>query len=123
MIRGSVNARLEAVIQLRVRGPTGAEFDCDAVIDTGFTSSLTLPSTAVTALGLVRHSGGSVVLGDGSIRSFDMYAAEVEWDGTWRPVLVSAVGDEVLVGMRLLARHELRVAVVPGGSVEISPHP
>jgi len=30
---------------------------------------------------------------------------------------------EVLVGMRLLAGHELRIAVVPGGSVEITPLP
>jgi len=123
VISGTVNARLEAVIRLRVRGPGGVELDFDAVIDTGFTSSLTLPATAVTALGLVRQSGGSAVLGDGSVRSFDMYAADVEWDGNWRPVLVSAVGDEVLVGMRLLAGYELRVAVVPGGPVEISPHP
>ena len=123
MIRGTVNARLEAVLRLRVRGPGGAELDVDAVVDTGFTSSLTLPSAAVTALGLVRQSGGSVVLGDGSVRHFDVYAAVVEWDGNWRPVLVSAVGDEVLVGMRLLAGHELRVAVVPGGPVEISPLP
>src|SRR4051794_867893 len=123
MISGTVNAQLEAVIRLRVRGPGGVELDFDAVIDTGFTSSLTLPAMAVTALGLVRQSGGSAVLGDGSVRSFDVYAAEVAWDGNWRPVLVSAVGDEVLVGMRLLAGHELRVAVVPGGPVEISPHP
>jgi hypothetical protein len=35
-------------------------------------------------------------------------------------MLVSAVGVEALVGMRLLARHELRIAVVPGGVVEIT---
>lgn len=123
MISGTENARFEAVIRLRVRGPGGVELSFDAVVDTGFTSSLTLPAVAVTALGLVRQSGGSVVLGDGSVRSFDVYAAEVDWDGSWRPILVSAVGNEVLVGMRLLAGHELRVAVVPGGPVEISPHP
>jgi hypothetical protein len=38
-------------------------------------------------------------------------------------VLVSAVGIEVLLGMRLLADHELRVAMVPGGAVEITPLP
>ena len=86
MINGTVTARLEAVIRLRVRGPGGLERDFDAVIDTGFTSSLTLPSTAVTALGLVRQSGGSVVSGDGSVRPFDVYAAEVGWDANWRPV-------------------------------------
>lgn len=121
MIRGTVSARLEAVI--RLRGPGGAEMDFDAVIDTGFSSSLTLPATAVAALALVRQSSSVATLGDGSVRSFDVYAAEVEWEGTWRPILVSAVGDEVLVGMRLLAGHELLVAVVPGGTVEISLHP
>ncbi len=103
MSSGTVNARLETVIRLRVRGPAGTELDFDAVIDTGFTSSLTLPAAAVTALGLVRQSGGSVVLGDGSVRPFDVYAAEVDWDGSWRPILVSGIGAEVLVGMRLLA--------------------
>ena len=46
MIRGTVNARLEAVVRLRVRGLGGAELDVDAVVDTGFTSSLTLPCRA-----------------------------------------------------------------------------
>jgi clan AA aspartic protease len=123
MIQGVVNARYEAVVRFRVRGPGGTELDMDAVIDTGFTGSLTLPFAVVAVLGLVRQSGGGAVLGDGSVRPFDIYAAEVEWDGNWRPVLVSAIGDEVLVGMRLLAGHELRVAVVPGGPVEISPVP
>ena len=80
MIRGTVSARLEAVVRLRVRAPRGVELDFDAVVDTGFTSSLTLPSTAVAALGLVRQSGGSVVLGDGSVRYFDYYAAEVDME-------------------------------------------
>ena len=123
MIRGTVNAMLEAVIRLRVRGPGGADMDFDAIIDTGFSLSLTLPATAVAALALIRQSSSVATLGDGSVRHFDVYAAEVEWDGNWRPILVSAVGDEVLVGMRLLAGHELRVAVVPGGPVEISPLP
>jgi predicted aspartyl protease len=82
-----------------------------------------LPAATVTALGLVRQSSSGAVLADGSFRQFDVYAAEVEWDGVWRPVLVSAVGDEELLGMRLLAGHELRMKVVPGGSVEIAPLP
>ena len=114
MISGVVNARHEAVVRLRVRGPGGLELDLDAVIDTGFTASLALPATTVAGLGLARQSGGGAVLADGSVRQFDIYAAEVEWNGVWRPVLVSAVGVEALVGMRLLARHELRIAVVPG---------
>lgn len=123
MIRGIVNARREAIVQLRVRGPGGVELNVDAVVDSGFTASLTLPATTVAALGLVRQSVGGAVLADGSVRQFDIYAAEAAWDGNWRPVLVSVVGNEVLLGMRMLADHELRIAVVPGAVVEITPLP
>lgn len=123
MIHGVVNARREAIVRLRLRGPSGIETELDAVVDTGFTSSLTLPDEVVTALGLARLSAGNAVLADGSIRVFDLYAAEVSWGGTWPPVLVSAVGGEALLGMRLLAGHRLCVDAVPGGAVEITPLP
>ncbi len=123
MIAGVVNARHEAVVRLRVRGPAGSELDVDTVIDSGFTASMTLPAMTVAALGLTRQSGGGAVLADGSVRQFDIYAAEVEWNGGWRPVLVSAVGVEALVGICLLAGNEPRIEVVPGGAVEITPLP
>jgi clan AA aspartic protease len=123
MIQGVVNARHEAIVRLRVRGPGGVESDVDAIIDSGFTSSLTLPTAVVTSLGLARQSGGTALLADGSVRQFDIFAAEVAWDGTWRAVLVSAVGNEPLIGMRLMAGHKLVIEVVPGGAVEIAPFP
>jgi clan AA aspartic protease len=123
MLRGVVNARHEAVVRLRVRGPGGTEADVDAVVDSGFTGSLTLPAATVAALGLTRQSGGRAVLADGSVRPFDLFEAELDWCGAPKLVLVSAVGDEVLLGMRLLARHELRIEVAPGGVVEITPLP
>jgi clan AA aspartic protease len=123
MIRGVVNARHEAVVRLRVRGLGGIESDVDLIVDSGFTASLMLPAATVAALGLVRQSGGTAVLADGSVRQFDICAAEVSWGGTWRPVLVSEVGNEPLLGMRLLAGHRLVIDVVPGGLVEILPLP
>jgi predicted aspartyl protease len=123
MIGGVVNMRLEAVVRIRVRGPNAVELTVDAILDSGFSASLTLPTAAVATLGLTRESSGGAVLADGSLKQFNIYGAEVEWDGGWRPVLVSLIGDEALIGMRLLAGHELRVAIVPGGSVEIRPLP
>jgi clan AA aspartic protease len=123
MIRGTVNTRLEAVVRLRMRGPVGVESDVDAVVDTGFTAALTLPPAVVTALGLARQSGGSALLADGTVRPFDIYAVEVNWGGTWRPVLAWVVGAETLLGMRLLAGHRLQVEAVSGGAVEIAPIP
>jgi predicted aspartyl protease len=123
MISGVVNARCEAEVRLRLRGPGGMELHLDAIIDSGFTAALALPTSAIVALGLVRQSAGGATLADASLRQFDIYAANVEWNGQWRPVLVWAVGNEVLVGMRLLTGHELRIQVVPGGAVAITQLP
>ena len=120
MIRGVVNVRREAIVPLRMRGPGGDELTLDGIVDSGFTAALALPAAVVAALGLVRQSAGGAVLADGSVRQFDIYSAEVDWDSVWRSVLVSAVSDEVLLGMRLMANHELRIAVVPGGAVAIT---
>jgi predicted aspartyl protease len=70
---------------------------------------------------LIRQSDGRAVLADGSQRQVDVFAVEVQWGGSWRPVLVSAMGDEVLAGMRLLAGHVLQVTVVADGPVDITP--
>ena len=121
MIRGVVNAGHEAVVTIRVRGPVGLALDLDAVVDSGFTASLTLPVATADELGLARLSGSGAVMADGTVLDFDIYAAEAAWEGGWRPVLVSAIGSEVLIGMQLLAGSELRIAVVPGGAVEITP--
>ncbi len=117
--RGAVNAQLEAEVRVRLRGPAGNEIEVTAVIDTGYTGSLTLPAGTASALGLVRQAGGRAVLADGSVRRFDTFAAEVMWGGAWIGVVVSAVGDEVLLGMSLLAGCGLWVEAVPGGAVEI----
>src|SRR5437868_4662869 len=123
MIGGNVNSRRQAVVRLRVRGPEQTERDVSAMIDTGFTAFLTLSSTIVAALGLIYHSVSAAGLADGSVSQFGIYAAEVEWDGHWRPILVSAVGDQPLIGMQLLAGHRLLVDVARGGAVEFSPLP
>jgi predicted aspartyl protease len=76
MIQGIVNVRHEAVVRLRMRGPGGVVSDVDVIVDSGFTASLALPVRMVTALGLIRQSGGTAVLADGSVRHFDVCAAE-----------------------------------------------
>ncbi len=119
MFRGSVLSGRGPVVPLLIRGPTGAELDVNAVVDTGFTAVLTLPVPIVSALDLVLNSKGELVLADGTIRPFDLYSAEVLWDGNWVPVLASALGDDVLIGMRMVAGHRVIIEAVPGGAVEI----
>lgn len=120
-MRGRVNVRLEAKLRLTVIGPGGVRAEVDAVVDTGFTGSLVLPSAMVQHLSLVRRSGGTATLGDGSTCNYDNFGAEVDWNGTTRGVLIAAVGNEALVGMLLLAGSRLTVEVEDGGTVELQP--
>jgi predicted aspartyl protease len=122
-MRGVVNARLEPILSLRLRGPTGIEMLCDVVVDTGSTSTLTITQSIAATLQLIRKSGGGARMADGSIRRFDVFTVEIEWDGVWRTIAAPAVGVEVLMGMKLIAGHELKIVAEPGGVVVITPLP
>ena len=123
MITGAVNARREAIISVDVQGPRGQRQALAAVIDTGFADFLTLPPTAIAALGLRRDGVSRVVLGDGSESFLDAYKANVIWEGVQRTVDVHAANTDPLVGMALLAGHELRIQVVAGGNVTVAAMP
>ena len=123
MISGTVNARHEILIRVPVRDAAGQEQQVEAVLDTGFTGSLTLPSALIASLGLPWRSRGNAVLANGNVEQFDIYAATVVWDGTPRRILIQAIDTAPLLGMALLAGYELRVRVTDGGSVQIEAIP
>jgi predicted aspartyl protease len=56
MITGVVQAG-EGRIRLKVKGRRGRELEIEAVIDTGYTASLTLPPAVIQALGLRWRQG------------------------------------------------------------------
>jgi clan AA aspartic protease len=119
MITGTVNADYEAVIRLRVQGPTGPAHEVDAIIDTGFNGFLTLPPALVIALRLIRRSRGRALLANGSEELFDIYGVTVLWDGQQRYVEADAVDTTPLVGMSLLDGYDLHIQVADGGQVVI----
>jgi clan AA aspartic protease len=119
MITGAVNADLEAIVRLVVRGPGGQEQEIPAVVDTGFNAFLTLPPALIAALGRTKIGLGRVTLADGSEGLSDIYEATVIWDGRPRTIEADAADTACLLGMALLDGHELRVQVVDGGSVTI----
>ncbi len=56
MITGIVNANREATIRLIVCGVRGQEQEIEAVIDTGFSGFLSLPSRLIVSLRLSRRA-------------------------------------------------------------------
>lgn len=124
MIEGTVNAAYEAALVLSVRGAEGRPREIEAVVDTGYNGILTLPPVLVSELALPFVTSGDATLADGSAVSFDIHAVTVDWDGhDWdghaRHVEADATETTPLVGMRLLAGHDLHVEVEHGGRVVI----
>ena len=120
MILGFVHNR-EAIVQLAVIGDQQKKQGIRAIIDTGFTGSLTLPPIVIADLELVWFTQQEGFLGDGSRRTFDVYRGAVIWDGQLRVIEINASDTAPLVGMALLEGFELRVQAYEGGSVAILP--
>ncbi len=123
MITGCVTASREAVVSLKVCSPDGTQHDVEAVIDTGFNGSLTLPVTLIEKLDLPWRRRGQAVLADGSKSLFEIYDATIIWDGKRRRIAIDALDAEPLVGMSLLFGHDLTIEVMTGGSVLIKARP
>lgn len=120
MITGRVNPHYEAVIRLGVRGTQGNEQEIEAIIDTGFNGSLSLPSKLISILDLPFRRRGRALLADGGESIFDIYEGLVIWDGVPRRVAVDSAETDPLVGMGLLYGSELNIKVIDGGSVLIN---
>lgn len=117
---GVVSADLEPMLQLTVHDTGGRPHDLEAVIDTGFNGFVTLPPLLIAALRLPWLCRQQGQLADGSVLTFDVHTARVNWHGRSRSVEVEAADAQPLLGMALLQGSELRVQVVPVGAVTIA---
>ena len=119
MIRGTVTADWEAMIDLEVSGSDHQTQRIEAIIDTGFNGFLTLPSNLISGLKLPFVGNRRATLGDGSVVVLDVYLATVLWHDRDYEVLVLQAGGEPLVGMSLLHGNRVTLDVVDGGNVVI----
>ncbi len=119
MIVGAMNGYREAIVRLVVVGSGGQERQIEAVLDTGYTGSLTLPSSVVSDLGLPFRGRASAVLGDGSESEFDIHEATIAWAGERRLAAIDVAETDPLLGVGLLLGNELTVQVISGGPVAL----
>lgn len=117
MIVGRVNSTRDPIISLHVVNPRGGVSELDAVVDTGFNGWLTLPPSAIESLGLGWLRVGRASLADGSETLFDVFEAQVDWDGERRTIPVDESDSDPLVGMQLMDGFELRIEAIVGGTV------
>jgi len=117
MVGTVVNRR--PTVPLTVRGPSGLEVAVEAALDTGFNGFLTLPTLAVTSLGLPYRSQFRAGLADSSIIRLAVHAAVVMWDGAARDIEVLVADRQPLLGTALLSGYEVAIHFAEGGSITI----
>ena len=119
MIEGEVNAAREAVVTLHLQESEGQTRDIDAVVDTGYSGFLTLPTALVAELALPFAYMGQAILANDDRVDFDVHYVTVLWDGQPRDIEADATGSTPLIGMLLLDDHDLTIQVRDGGRVLI----
>ncbi len=122
MITGKITVHQEAVIELEV-GSSNQSEKIEAVIDTGFTGYLTLPSALVSRLNLQQAGEQRAILGDENRVVLKRHIAKVLWHGAERNVYVLQAEGGPLVGMSLLYGSRLILDVVTDGNVTIDALP
>ncbi|MEL6606211.1 MAG: clan AA aspartic protease [Cyanobacteria bacterium J06614_10] len=118
MMQGVVNQSCEAVLPVVVKSNTTTQL-VDAIIDTGFSGFLTLPSNIINTLSLNWKGRNVATLGDGASCIFDVYIATVIWDGQYQKIDINESATVPLIGMQLLRGYDLRIQTIEGGIVTV----
>ncbi|MCZ8027851.1 MULTISPECIES: aspartyl protease [Microcystis] len=118
MMQGRVNQGCEATLAIAVRNNETTQI-VDAVIDTGFSGFLTLPSDIIARLGFIWEGRDLATLGDGTFCTFEVYIGLVIWDGQYREIYINESETVPLIGMQLLRGYDLRIQAIEGGLVTI----
>ena len=121
MMLGHVNDYLDLVITISVRGSTGIEKQITFIVDTGYSSTLTLPIQVIHELQLAKGMSTLAMLADGTISEYEKYIAEIFWNDQWLAIDVMGIDGDPLLGTGLLMNHELQAAIINAGQVRISP--
>jgi clan AA aspartic protease len=118
MMQGRVNQRCEATLSIAVKNGEIMQM-VDAVIDTGFSGFLTLPSDTISTLGFSWEGRDVATLGNGTFCTFEVYIGLVIWDGQYREIYINESETIPLIGMQLLRGYDLRIQAIEGGLVMI----
>ncbi len=97
----------------------GTSHSTEAVLDTGFDGSLSLPRDLINRLGWEPELPVGVMMANGERTLWDTWDGVVIWHTKVRDVLVFEVEQPPLLGMELVAGSQLTIQAREGGQVLI----
>ena len=118
MITGRVENR-QALVAITYRLPDQPDLMIEHVVDTGFTGMLTLPVSAVAAMGLTFDRQERIRLANDGSDQVAFHFATIMWEGQEFVADVIATGTRPLFGTALMDRKELVIQFSDSGLVTI----
>ena len=119
MIRGKVSGNQQALVTVEIMDGEGRLQSLEAILDTGFTGYLTLPTESIQRLGLPSVGQRTFELANGELFEFEAYLAGVSWHGRLSDALVLKSDSAPLLGMTLLWGSRVTVDALTDGEVTI----
>ena len=120
MIRGEVSGSQQALVTVEIMDGEGRLQSLEAILDTGFTGYLTLPTETIQRLGLPSVGRRTFELANGELFEFEAYLARVSWHGRLSDALALKSDSAPLLGMTLLWGSRVTVDALTGGEVTIA---
>ena len=123
MIKGRVDGNQQALVTIDIVDGEGSIQSIEAILDTGFTGYLTLPTDSIQRLGIPSVGQRTFELANGQLFEFEAFLAAVTWHGRLRDVLVLKSDSAPLLGMTLLWGSRVTVDAFFDGEVKIEELP
>ena len=114
-----IGGGLAATVEVEIRWSASHSRTFEALLDTGFNGSVSLPTKVVEEVGLPLVTERTVTLGDASDLRVRVHAGYIRFADDWHRCPVLATGDIPLVGMQLLEGLKVCFESVEGGDIEI----
>lgn len=127
MIRGRVDSRRQARVQLSLKSRTGSLREVEVVVDTGFDGNLTLPPDIIRELDCEPDFDVNVILATGAEDRVNAWNGDVIWHDQDHSILILGADGPPLLGMELMEDSQLTMQPRINGNVlierldEISP--
>ena len=119
MIKGQVNPQLESIIPVTILNGDERQHSIQAILDTGFSGHLTLPSGLIDELDLIFIESRRYFLANNAPVNFDLFQAVLDWDNQVRTIHVLSSESNPLVGMKMVQGSHIFINAVDGGEVRI----